>query len=131
MTGVKYLVDTDWIVPALKGRPDAQLLLSSLAPHGLAISLISYGEIYEGIYGGRDPKRHEQVFRLFLRGVEVLPLNRSIMKEFARIRGQLRVAGNLITDFDLLIAATAIHHDLMLVTRNAKHFQRVPRVVLY
>jgi predicted nucleic acid-binding protein len=80
MTGVKYLVDTDWIVPALKGRPDAQSLLTSLAQDGLAISLISYGEIYEGIYDGRDPKRHEQVFRLFLRGVVVLPLNKSIVK---------------------------------------------------
>ena len=49
MTGVKYLVDTDWIVPALKGRLDAQSLLTSLAQDGLAISLISYGEIYEGI----------------------------------------------------------------------------------
>src|SRR5215208_2866039 len=118
---MRYLIDTDWVVLALKGRADAQTLLTSLSQDGLAISLITYGEIYEGIYFGRDPARHEQAFVLFLRGVDVLPLNRSIMKHFARIRGQLRASGNIIGDFDLLIAATAINHQLTLVTRNTRH----------
>jgi predicted nucleic acid-binding protein len=48
-----YLVDTDWIVAYLKGRPEATQLLSGLAPAGLAISLITYAEIYEGIYFGQ------------------------------------------------------------------------------
>ena len=131
MTGFKYLIDTDKVVPALKGRTDAQTLLTDLAQDGLAVSLVTYGEIYEGIYHGGDPTRHERVFLSFLRAVEVLPLNKPIMKHFARIRGQLRSAGNLVGDFDLLIAATAIHHGLTLVTGNARHFQRVPGLVIY
>ncbi|HEX9989783.1 MAG TPA: type II toxin-antitoxin system VapC family toxin [Chloroflexia bacterium] len=128
---MSYLIDTDWVVAALKGRADAQTLLTSLSEEGLAVSLITYGEIYEGIYHGADPLRHEQVFLAFLRDVDILPLNESIMQEFARVRGELRAQGNLIGDFDLLIAATAIHHDLTLVTRNTAHFQRVPNLSLY
>jgi tRNA(fMet)-specific endonuclease VapC len=90
---MSYLVDSDWVADWLKGRPPAIDLLNRLAPDGLAISLISYGELYEGIYYGQSPRRYEQVFRQFLRPVRVLPLNRAIMRRFAVIRGQLRRQG--------------------------------------
>lgn len=53
------------------------------------------------------------------------------MQRFARLRGDLRRKGQLIGDPDILIAATALHHDLMLVTRNLRDFQRVPGLTLY
>src|SRR5918911_106613 len=57
----------------LPGRSVVELLIT-LAPSGLVIHLITYGEISEGIYFGRDPKQSERVFRQFLRSVDVLPL---------------------------------------------------------
>src|SRR5437588_25255 len=99
---MKYLVDSDWVVDYLAGRQRAIDLLSSLASEGIAISLITFGEIYEGIYFGRDPQRSEEGFRKFLRGVNVLPLNRTIMQRFAHIRGELRRKGQLIGDPDIL-----------------------------
>jgi predicted nucleic acid-binding protein len=42
---MKYLVDTDWVAEYLKGRDPAVRELNALAPEGLAISLITYGEI--------------------------------------------------------------------------------------
>jgi tRNA(fMet)-specific endonuclease VapC len=128
---MKYLIDTDWIVEYLKGRAPATQLLDRLAPEALAISLITYGEIYEGIYYGRDPKRSEQGFLQFLRGIDVLPLNKPIMKKFAHLRGQLRRSGQMINDPDLLIAATALHHDRTLLTHNLRHFSRIPTLKLY
>lgn len=128
---MSYLVDTDWVASALKGRTDAQTLLTTLALEGLAISLITYGEIYEGILYGAEREQHENGFLAFLRDVDVLPLNEDIMQEFARIRCQLRAAGNIIGDFDLLIAATAINHQLTLVTRNLAHFERVPGLSIH
>jgi tRNA(fMet)-specific endonuclease VapC len=126
-----YLIDSDWIVDWLKNEPDAVRLLRTIAPDGLAISLISVGEIYEGIYFGHDPSRHERAFRQFLRGVTVLPLSRQTMQRFARIRGDLRRIGQLIGDFAILIAATALQHSLSLVTHNRRHFQRIPGLALY
>ena len=52
------------------------------------------------------------------------------MQVFARTRGQLRQAGNLIPDVDLVIAATAMQRMLTLATRNKKHFSRVPGLIL-
>lgn len=128
---MNYLIDTDWIVEYLKGRDPAAQLLDMLAPETLAISLITYGEIYEGIYYSRDPKRSEQGFLQFLRGIDVLSLNKPIMKKFAHIRGQLRRSGQMINDPDLLIAATALHYDLTLMTHNRKHFSRIPTLKLF
>ena len=53
------------------------------------------------------------------------------MKRFARIRGRLRATGQTIGDTDILIAATAIEHDLTLVTRNRRHYDRIPDLTLY
>jgi tRNA(fMet)-specific endonuclease VapC len=123
---MKYLVDSDWVVDYLAGKQQAVSLLTSVWPDGIAISLITLGEIYEGIYYGRDPQRSEAVFRQFLRSVDILPLHRSIMQRFARIRGDLRQRGQLIGDPDILIATTALYYDLILLTRNKKHYQRIP-----
>jgi len=128
---MSYLVDTNVIAGWLKGRHEDIALLTTLVPAGLAISLITYGEIYEGIYYGRNPQTNERAFLQFLRGVDVLPLNRLIMRRFAQIRGQLRQTGSIIGDPDILIGATALHHDLTVVTRNTKHFQRIPNLKLY
>lgn len=53
------------------------------------------------------------------------------MEIFGRTRFELRRRGQGIADLDLLIAATAVHHDLVLLTRNVRHFNRVPRLDIY
>jgi predicted nucleic acid-binding protein len=128
---VTALVDTDRVADWLRGRPAAVKVLEELEPDGLAISLVTYGEVYEGIYYGRDPAGSERIFRQFLRGVDVLPLTRLIMRRFARLRGDLRRRGQLIGDPDALIAATALHHGLTLVTGNRGYFERVPGLRLH
>jgi hypothetical protein len=83
------------------------------------------------LYYGRDPAGSERVFRRFLRAVDVLPLTRPILRRFARLRGDLRRRGQLIGDPDVLIAATALHHDLTLVAGNCAHVRRIPDLRLH
>ncbi len=128
---MSYLVDSDWVADYLKGKPQAIGLLSQLAQEGLAVSIITFGEIYEGIYYGGNPQDNERAFLQFLHFVDVLPLTRQTMKRFARIRGELRQQGRLIGDPDLLIAATAMQQNLTLITRNLAHFERVPGLKVY
>jgi len=128
---MSYLVDTDAVVEYLKGRQPATEILTSLRREDLAISLITYGEVYEGIYRGRNVEEHFKGFQLVLDRVRVLPLDLSIMRRFAQIRGELRFQGQLISDLDTLIAATALDHDLMLTTQNRRHFARISDLKLY
>ena len=53
------------------------------------------------------------------------------MTRFANHRARLRNTGLLIPDFDLAIAATALEHDLTLITHNRRHFGRIDGLRLY
>ena len=71
------------------------------------------------------------IFRQFLSSYHLLNLSIPIMERFAELRAFLRRRGLLIPDFDLLIGATALHHELTLLTFNRGHFQRIPDLRLY
>jgi predicted nucleic acid-binding protein len=124
------LVDTDILIDALNGQSAAIGLLTNHSPDGLAISVISLGEIYDGVLGSPDPAQHLQNADAFLRPYPVLSLDRSVMLRFAELRVFLRARGQLIPDFDLLIASTALVHNLTLITGNQRHFQRIPGLML-
>jgi tRNA(fMet)-specific endonuclease VapC len=128
---MRYLVDTDWLIDALIGIPEAVAILEDLTPDGLGISIVSVGEIYEGAFRSSDPEARLARYRAFLSPLPVLPLTDPIMERFARTRAALRQRGELIPDLDLLIAATAMEHDLTLLTRNRRHFARIPGLRLY
>ncbi len=61
----------------------------------------------------------------FLRGVTLFSTDEETARIFGRERGQLRRAGQIIGDMDLLIAATALQHNLTLLTNNRRHFERI------
>jgi tRNA(fMet)-specific endonuclease VapC len=127
-----YLLDTDWIVDVLNGQEKAIKTVLELAPAGLAVSIISYGELYEGAAFARDPAPALSGLRSFLKEKAILPLTQPIMERFARIRGSLpKPVRQQIGDFDILIAATCLEHDLTLLTRNRKDFQQIPHLKLY
>ena len=119
------LIDTDCMIHYLHGHTAIVARLDALQPRGLALSIISLAELYEGVSYSRDPHGDAQDLTDFLRGVTVLGLDTDIATIFGRERGRLRAAGMLIGDFDLLIGATALHHNLTLLTNNRSHFERM------
>ena len=128
---MRYLEDTDFLIDASGGNTSAVRTLYQLSDQGVAVSIVSHGELFEGAYGFPDPLPVLANYRLFLATYQQLPLTDRIMEVFARIRADLRRQGRLIPDLDLLIGATAIHDDLALLTRNLRHFQRVPDLTLH
>jgi tRNA(fMet)-specific endonuclease VapC len=122
-----YLVDTNSIIDALHGEPVAIQTLADLTDDGLALSLITYAELFEGAYFARDSQTALAGIRTFLKEKELLLLTTAIAERFAIVRGHLsRHLRRQIGDLDLLIAATALEHDLILHTRNVKDFQHIP-----
>lgn len=63
---MRYLIDTDWIIEYLKGNDKITGFLVEKFEEGLAISIISLAELYDGVFSSRDPKRHEQALRDFV-----------------------------------------------------------------
>lgn len=58
-------------------------------------------------------------------------MTRRTLRRFASLRRGLRQRGRIIGDMDILIAATALERDLVLVTGNIKHFEQVPDLRLH
>ena len=121
---MRYLLDSDWLVDLLNGRIEPPLPDAAVSA-GAAISILTYAEVYEGIYHGRRPRRDLRSLVRVLGVVKVLPISRPVARLAGVEAGRLRALGSPIALPDLLIAATALHHDLVLLTRNTRHYARV------
>jgi tRNA(fMet)-specific endonuclease VapC len=121
---MRYLLDTNQIVYYLRQEQRVVDDLQSRKQEGLAVSVISVAELYEGIFRAIDPEAAEQVLRNFLSEVTVLPVDEEIGRVFGQERARLRQVGLIMSDLDLLIAATALHNDLTLLTAD-QAFDRV------
>ena len=126
-----YLLDTNWLIQLLAGHKETATFHKHLHPEQIAVSLITVGEIYDVAFAYVNPPAHLVSFRQFLAPFTLLTLNDAIMEQFAEVRSHLRRRGELISDFDILIGVTALHHDLTLLTYNTRHFKRIPDLKLY
>jgi tRNA(fMet)-specific endonuclease VapC len=122
---VKYIFDSDVLIAVFGNNPRALQTLRELRHAGIGVSIVSHAEVFEGAFGYPDTHSQLAAHRVFLDQFETLPLSGPIVEVFARVRSDLRRVGSLIPDMDLLIAATALHHDVTLITRNLRHFDRI------
>jgi len=117
-----YLIDTDWIIDQLNGVNKIRQRLKEFRPFGLAISIISVAELYEGVYYSNNQTLSQHMLDELLAQFEILAIDDEICKIFGRERGILRRNGMILSDFDLLIASTCLRWNLTLLTNNRKHF---------
>jgi predicted nucleic acid-binding protein len=90
-------------------------------------SAVVVGELFKGAYRSGDAPRHiRNIETRVLSAVTVLSYDIEIAKVYGGIRARLEDAGRPLADADLQIAATAVHHDLELITGNLRHFRRIP-----
>jgi len=120
-----YIVDSDWVIHYLHGQSEVVSKLQELQKRGLALSLISIAELYEGVYYSRDPEGNERHLQDFFRGVSVLGIDEETCKIFGRQRGRLRAKKKVIGDFDLMIGSSALRYNLTLLSNNRKHFELI------
>jgi len=120
-----YLVDSDVLINFLKGEKQAVKTIKKLQNESLYVSIISVGEIFEGLLEVKNKKKLTQ-FKELLETVIIVNVDLPIIERFALIRKSLRLKGQLIDNFDLLIAVTCLTHNLILITNNISHFKRIP-----
>jgi tRNA(fMet)-specific endonuclease VapC len=122
---MSYLLDTDICSAHLK-RPSG--LTHRFVQHSgrLHIPSIVLGELYAWAYRRNEPKSLiDRIESELLPDVRVLDFDRDCAIEFGQLRGTLLKRGIAVSRSDLLIAATALFHDLTLVTHNTRDFQRI------
>jgi predicted nucleic acid-binding protein len=125
---MSYLVDANVLCESSKSHPEATVL-QWLADHDaeLYLSALSLGEMLKGIHLMDRGKRRQKVEVWYQRierwaGGRILPVDAAVMKTWGAFYAKHQLAGRKLPAMDSLIAATALQHQLTLVTRNTTDF---------
>jgi len=120
-----FLLDTDTVIYALRGNREIDDHLVFHRDDPLKLSAITLLELYYGAHKSKDPVGNSMRLRRLEAAFEVLPVASELSEGFGRLKAGLEREGTPLDDFDLIIAATALAYNLVLVTNNERHFRRV------
>lgn len=124
---MSYLLDTNALSELVRPEPNGAVLawFSEVPDESLYISVLTIGEIRKGVEGLADGKRKEKL-RIWLEHElpewfdgRVLDIDAAVAERWGRLQAD---AKRPIPAIDSLLAATALHHELRMVTRNSKDF---------
>jgi len=125
---VSYLLDTNVLSETVRRNPNKAVIswLKQIPGDAFYVSVLTLGEVRKGIEGIKDHKRREKL-RVWLEHDlpewfegRVLAVDMPVADRWGRL---LSSAGRPLPTIDSLLAATALHHELRLVTRNTRDFE--------
>lgn len=122
------LLDTTFLIDLMRGRPPALAKKVELQAEGRSLwvpSVVLY-ELHRGLAGSAAPAKEQARVADVLASLPVLPFDEVAATHAGRIDGELRRRGEPIEPEDAMIAGSAIARGESLVTRNPRHFGRVP-----
>ena len=120
-----HLLDSDTIIDYLANVPEVVALIDGLIPTGVAVSIITYMELYQGVLRGTTDAA---ALRRLVATMPLLPISVPVAERCAQLRETLTAQGKRVRSraLDLLIAATALEYGLTLVTANTGDYEDIP-----
>jgi predicted nucleic acid-binding protein len=123
MLSTSFLADTNILSELIRKRPDPGVLRWAEGVRRVAISAITVEEVYFGLLWKPNPRVQLWFEEVLATHCDILPATAEIAKRSGQLRGQFQARGQTRTSWDMLIAATALEHQMTLVTRNVRHFE--------
>ncbi|MCC5926522.1 MAG: type II toxin-antitoxin system VapC family toxin [Bacteroidetes bacterium] len=120
----QYLLDTNVCIYFIKGLHDLKTKFAEVGPENCFISEITLAELKFGVEKSQAKTKNSKALEIFLSGIQVIPILPAL-DIYASEKARLQKVGQIIDDFDLLIGASAVAFDLVMVTNNYKHFNRI------
>ncbi|MDJ1182190.1 type II toxin-antitoxin system tRNA(fMet)-specific endonuclease VapC [Roseofilum casamattae] len=126
---MKILLDTDICVYTINRR-DPKLLerLQSYSVGEVGISAITYAELRFGVENSARREENSDRLERFLLPLEILPFDEAAGVCYGRLRTELKRAGSIVGNNDLLIASHALSLNLAIAANNLREFSRVPNL---
>jgi predicted nucleic acid-binding protein len=124
---LKYLLDTSVYSQPIRPRPlpACETKWQKLGDKNLAVSAIVIAELEYGLFL-KDSKKLWEAYRSILKGrLEILDFTAEVATTFGEMKARQAQAGKTVDDFDLSIAAHAVHYNLKLATLNHQHFKLI------
>lgn len=126
---MKYLLDTDTCIFFLQGKYRINEKIKEVGVENCFISEITIAELKYGAEKSTNFEKHSKEVDKMEELFTVIPIY-SAFDIYAKERVRLQKEGNLIPDFDLLIGVTSLANNLILVTNNEKHLNRLNGIQL-
>lgn len=125
----QYLLDTNIGIFYLKGQFNLNTKIERVGVENGFVSEITIAELKFGAENSEYIEKNRTVMANFLSVFQVIPIFGSL-DVYAKEKARLKKMAGLIDDFDLLIGATAIANELVMVTNNLKHLARMENIIL-
>jgi tRNA(fMet)-specific endonuclease VapC len=128
-----FIFDTDIYTNVMRKIPSEKLLdrLKKLTRRDQFTTTITIGEVYYGLMKASNRPRLLKLFEdVVLPRATILPFDFSAAKKYGDIRSFLEKQGTPLAHADLQIASIALSMNMILITGNLKHFQRVPQLTV-
>lgn len=122
---MKFLLDTDTCIYALKQNDRVIQRLLGAAREDVAVSVITEGELRTGAAKSSTPSKTLQLVENFLSPITLIEFTSDDAIAYATVRAKLERAGTPIGPLDTLIASQAVARKLTLVSNNEREFRRV------
>ena len=122
-----FILDSDTWIEYFRHRGGVDKHIAETPADEIFASEVSIAELTYGALHSKAVERHLQEPKEIEETFTVLPLG-DWMRDYAEIRPALTSQGIIIGDFDILIAVTARHFGLTVVTHNTKHFSKIPGI---
>ena len=128
---MKYLLDTNVCIRYLNGR-SSQIVerLQTISPNDVVVCSVVKAELFYGARRSQNPERSFHIQQKFLQPFRSLSFDDAASSIYADIRADLASRGLPIGPNDLMIAAIAVAHDLILVTHNVSEFGRISALLI-
>ena len=123
----QFLLDTNICIYFLKGQFQLDQKIASAGLENCFISEITVAELKFGAEKSKRKNENREVISRFVNSISILPIFNAL-DFYAIEKARLQRSGKPLDDFDLLIGATAKANDLIMVTRNTKHFDRLEKI---
>lgn len=124
-------LDTNICVRFLRGEKKVVgRLLSADENDDLRIPAMVEGELFYGVEKSECRDENREKVKSLLSLLTVIHTDDETMKKFGELKARAEAAGKRVDDADVLIAATALRHNALLVTGNARHFSRFDGLVI-
>ena len=128
---MKYLFDTCTVSDFFKGDSHTVQKVKNTSPAEIAISSVTVMELYYGLaLNPNKAKTLAPVIDDFLSVITILGFLQEEAKIAANIRASLKKQGRLIGYYDILLAATALQHQLIFVSSNTSEFEPISDLML-
>ena len=127
---LSHLLDTSIYSQRLRPKPIPSVVAKwqKLGDSALAISSICEAELHYGLAKKNSSRLWTEYHNFLEDRLVLLPVDKKVSERFGDLKSLMEAEGEPRADFDLLIAATALVHNLTLVSLNLLHFEGIPEL---